>query len=199
MSKKYLILATILLTVISCNSQDVCVYSKPFGDSILQANETLKARITECEKYDSDLMVMLELYRDRNVAYKATIDSLRFELEGCDNFVEVLAEENNQLITLTDALSLENNQLNLTIQTLKSIIERLSNPSDTAVFVQDTIAFKIIGSDNTMVKFNKVGNQINYQISDGVDRINLWYNSGTWQQWFMKGNASWQHLNGQIK
>lgn len=83
------------------------------------------------------------------------VDSLFEVIADSDEFIEVLATENNQLITYTDFLSLENVRLTENNQRQMEIIQELSYPTDTIVFLQDTLYFKICDKDDSYFILSK--------------------------------------------
>lgn len=173
-----------ILAILSCNGQDVCVYSVAYGDS-------LKAEISQLNARINDLI-------ERDIVNILKRDSLMNMLYDKDDFINTLATENNQLITLTDNLSLQNNQLTTQNQNLQDIIQGLVNPTNTTVFIQDTIDVKLTG-DGIIMTLNKIGNQKNYQLVDGLDRISLNYNSGKWELWVAYDKKAWKYFQGQVK
>ena len=106
----------------------------------------------------------------------------------------------NQLLSQFDSVVVVSANKTLTIDTLKSKNAVLQSmfESNYYVFNTDTVSIKFT-NDSIYANFWRVGEQVNYQLVDGLKRIDLYYNSGEWQQWWMYNNSYWQEQNGIMK
>lgn len=72
----------------------------------------------------------------------------------------------------------------------QAIINELSNPTDTAVFINSKISIKLVG-DSTSVTIAKIGDRFNYQLVSGLHRVNLFYEDAELKQYWMYDTISY--------
>jgi hypothetical protein len=115
----------------------------------------------------------------------------QFQWDSITSVLNVLQVENNQLLQFNSNVSL---QLVNKVKSFDSVmvinenliynLSQCVNPTDTLVYFNDTIDFKLIGQNNT-VTVSKKGEQINYQITAGLHRLNIFYNDYQFRTYLM--------------
>jgi len=174
---KTLLLIFSLISILACGQTKTCGVTVESYDSLLKVHNLTVSTLTSANAVI--------------VARNKTITTLNATVASRDQQVLTLTDLYAKAQSKTDSLSSAN-------ENLKSIIQELTYPNDTLKYINDTITVELI-SDNVSVSIAKIGTRFNYQVVDKNNRINFWYNSGKWEQWFMVDSASWQHFNGKLK
>jgi len=175
---KTLLILLSLISVAACGQQKTLnYYTKASWDSLLLIKNQTQSALTSANAVVT--------------ARNATIVTLN----------ATVAARDQQVLTLTDLYAKAQTKVDSLLsvnENLKSIIQEWTYPEDTLKYINDTITVELI-SDSVSVSIAKIGTRFNYQVVDKNNRINFWYNSGKWEQWFMVDSASWQHFNGKLK
>jgi len=178
--KKLLLLLTIFIAL-ACNGQSKTICEQV--DSLYTVINSLKSQ----NVYLADNLhnISEELFKQSEIT-----DSLLNDNENLIYSKSVLLEEITGISSdlyrqtkLSDSLSRE-------LLLYKAAITELGSPTDTIRFNQDTISIQIYGNNKT-ITFLKQGEQINYYLTDGLHRIDLFYNDKQINEFFSYDKKSY--------
>jgi hypothetical protein len=118
-------------------------------------------------------------------------------VDSLNAVIDVLEVQNNQQSIFIGVQGLQISELTQDKDSLidvtesyLNIIQSLTNPVDTLFFVNDTISVSFL-SDSVRLNISKIGDRFNYQLIDGLHRLNIWYDDKKFTQLLMYDKASY--------
>jgi len=161
MKKLLLLLNTFI--ALACNGQDkVCLWSDNYVDSLKGVIASQSAAILNLSNY---------------------VETQTTQLNNCYGITNEMGVIIGKQTNTIDSLYEVN-------ESIKSALESQINPTGELIYYNDTIDFRLIGEINT-VTISKRGAQINYQITEGLHRLNTFYNDKQFRTYLMYDTASY--------